>query len=245
MVHVKHLLPVQSKHYDRCLRIMNGLVADLPSRKILDWGGGSGPFASRLLDLGCRDVTLYDYLTPETETFPNLARATYVAAQDGSRLPFADDSFDVVVSLGVLEHVPFVSKSLEEVYRVLKPSGYFFVFAFPQRTAPLPVISGWLGRDPHPRKYSLRDLRIRLLDHGFYVRKAWRFYFLPKHLGGFPRWTQKLYSFFTPLIYLFDEIIARIPLLNLLCVSVECYAMKVPYMETLATFDDYLKKQSR
>lgn len=242
MVQVKDLLPVQLKHYDRCLRVMNRYVNDLPARNILDWGGGNGPLTSRMIHQGCKSVTLYDYLEPELTTFPNLDQATYVNAESDATLPFSDNSFDVVVSLGVLEHVPFVSKSLEEVYRVLKPSGYFFVFAFPQRSAPLAWISSLLGRDPHPRKYTMRDLQIRLLDHGFYVRSTWRFYFLPKHLGGFPRWIQRFYSLFTPLIYLIDEIIATIPFVNRLCSSVECYAMKVPYMETLATFDDYLKK---
>lgn len=243
MVQVRDLLPVQLKHYDRCLRMMNRYVKNLPERRILDWGGGNGPLSSRMIHQGCKSVTLYDFLEPELETFPNLKDVEYVRAESGSsQLPFADDSFDVVVSLGVLEHVPFVSKSLEEVHRVLKPSGYFFVFAFPQRTAPLAWISSLLGRDPHPRKYSMRDLHLRLLDHGFYVRKSWRFYFLPKHLGGFPRFIQKVYSLFTPLIYFIDEIFGKLPLLNRLCASIECYAMKVPYMETLASFDDYLKK---
>ena len=177
MVHVRDLLPVQLRHYDRCLKLMDKYVADLPGRKILDWGGGNGPLTSRMIARGCSDVTLYDFLAPEYDVFPNLRQANCVPAQAGSSgLPFEDNTFDVVVSLGVLEHVPFVSRSLEEVHRILKPSGYFFIFAFPQRTAPLPVISHWLGRDPHPRKYSMRDLQLRLLDNGFYVRKSWRFY---------------------------------------------------------------------
>ncbi len=243
MVQVKDLLPVQLKHYDRCLRVIERRVSGLQSRKILDWGGGSGPLSSRLIAGGCTDVTRYDYLEPEMITFPNLKNAKYVKATETSALPFQATPFDVVISLGVLEHVPFVSDSLKEVYRVLKPSGYFFVFAFPQRSAPLPWISSLLGRDPHPRKYSMRDLQRTLLDHGFYVRKSWRFYFLPKHLSGFPRPLQKLYSLFTPLIYAIDEIIGILPIINRLCASVECYAMKVPYMETLSTFDDYLKPE--
>lgn len=41
-------------------------------------------------------------------------------------LPFADDSFDVVVANHMLYHVPDLDKTLAEVRRVLKPNGRFF-----------------------------------------------------------------------------------------------------------------------
>ena len=42
---------------------------------------------------------------------------------DGTRFPFADDSFDVVISNAVLEHVADVKSVLEEALRVTRPSG--------------------------------------------------------------------------------------------------------------------------
>jgi ubiquinone/menaquinone biosynthesis C-methylase UbiE len=43
-------------------------------------------------------------------------------------LPFADQSFDVVVSHGVLDHVPMetAQKAAAEVHRVLRPNGLFY-----------------------------------------------------------------------------------------------------------------------
>lgn len=42
---------------------------------------------------------------------------------DGEHLPFADGSFDVVYSNGVLHHTPDTSGAVREVYRVLRPGG--------------------------------------------------------------------------------------------------------------------------
>ena len=45
--------------------------------------------------------------------------------EDASNLHFDDDTFDKVVSFGVLHHTPDIEKCISEVYRVLKPGGKF------------------------------------------------------------------------------------------------------------------------
>ncbi|WP_236789452.1 class I SAM-dependent methyltransferase [Amycolatopsis sp. GM8] len=47
---------------------------------------------------------------------------------DAERIPYPDNSFDLVVGHAVLHHIPDVSAALREVLRVLKPGGRF-VFA--------------------------------------------------------------------------------------------------------------------
>jgi ubiquinone/menaquinone biosynthesis C-methylase UbiE len=42
---------------------------------------------------------------------------------DGEKLPFADSSFDVVYSNGVLHHTPDTAAAVREIHRVLKPGG--------------------------------------------------------------------------------------------------------------------------
>jgi len=45
---------------------------------------------------------------------------------DLEKMPFSSESFDVVLSLWVLEHLENPLKVLSEIYRVLKPGGAFF-----------------------------------------------------------------------------------------------------------------------
>jgi ubiquinone/menaquinone biosynthesis C-methylase UbiE len=94
----------------------------------------------RLLEVGCGMGTdLLQFarggalctgvdLTPRSVEISSLhfglydMRADFVLG-DGERLPFADASFDVVYSNGVLHHTPDTARAVRELYRVLRPGG--------------------------------------------------------------------------------------------------------------------------
>ncbi|MEJ1157924.1 class I SAM-dependent methyltransferase [Prosthecomicrobium sp. N25] len=54
------------------------------------------------------------------------ANAAGVRNEDLTALTFADDSFDAVVSLDVLEHIPDFMAAFRECHRVLRPDGHLF-----------------------------------------------------------------------------------------------------------------------
>ena len=54
----------------------------------------------------------------ELEGFPNR-----LTQGDAEFLPFADRSFDVVYSFGVLHHTPDTPRGIDEIHRVLRPGG--------------------------------------------------------------------------------------------------------------------------
>jgi ubiquinone/menaquinone biosynthesis C-methylase UbiE len=49
---------------------------------------------------------------------------------DAEHLPFEDNTFDVIYSFGVLHHTPNTQKSIDEVYRVLKPGGRILIMLY-------------------------------------------------------------------------------------------------------------------
>lgn len=90
-------------------------------KKVLDIGVGDGRMPRNLLKFCTPDF----YGVDLTEQLKN-APVTKVRA-DTRRLPFKSDTFDVVYSLGVVEHFPETAQAIAEHVRVLKPGGRMFV----------------------------------------------------------------------------------------------------------------------
>ena len=93
--------------------------------RILDAGAGTGLVGKFLSEAGYRDLTAIDMSPGMLEE----ARAKGVYGQLrrmvlGGRLDFPDDSFDAVVSIGVLTQGHAPACSLDELVRVTKPGGY-------------------------------------------------------------------------------------------------------------------------
>jgi ubiquinone/menaquinone biosynthesis C-methylase UbiE len=95
-------------------------------RDVLDVGCGQGIDVARYAAAGAR-VTGVD-LTPRhvelaTAHLAALELDATIVPGDAEQLPFADASFDRVSSNGVLHHTPRFEVALQEVHRVLRPSG--------------------------------------------------------------------------------------------------------------------------
>jgi len=85
------------------------------SGKLLEIGGGNGFGAKCLAEMGFEVVSI-DPKPCEPSHFP-------VQAGDARDLQFADNSFDVIFSANVLEHVTDLAAALAEMKRVLRPGG--------------------------------------------------------------------------------------------------------------------------
>lgn len=94
---------------------------------MLEIGCGRGAFAKYLADQGA-ELTAGDFSPHAVELAATLleGRARTVVA-DVQSLPFPDESFDLVVSLETLEHVPDPDRGLAELVRVTKRGGRLIV----------------------------------------------------------------------------------------------------------------------
>lgn len=83
-------------------------------------------------------------------------------------LPFAKDSFDLVVIADVLEHLDNDKQLLSETFRCLKPSGAVMI------TVPAysHMWSDWDIRLHHKRRYTLNMIKSQVVDVGFGIKKA-------------------------------------------------------------------------
>lgn len=101
----------------------------------------------RVLDVGCGNQPLRALLPAETQyislDYPATARFRYSGRPsvfgDGQRLPFADETFDTVALLDVLEHIPRPDLAFAEAVRVTKPGGtilYQTPFLYPLHDLP-------------------------------------------------------------------------------------------------------------
>jgi len=61
-----------------------------------------------------------------------------VATADVTRIPMSSNSFDAVISLSVLEHLPEIKSAIEECMRVLKPGGELVIG--------MPAVNIWMNR---------------------------------------------------------------------------------------------------
>ena len=95
---------------------------DLRGLRVLDVAGGDGYWAGQARRRGARAVAL-DLATAKLSRGRQLSGAPALVRSDALRLPFADASFDRVMSICAIEHFDDGEKALDEMTRVLAPGG--------------------------------------------------------------------------------------------------------------------------
>ena len=92
-----------------------------------------------------------------------------VALASVTKIPVEDNSFDIVVSTEVLEHISQIDKAIKEIYRVLKPGGSFFV-SIPNNYCYKYKIKG--PHADHCNNWTYREFLTYILNFGFELVKS-------------------------------------------------------------------------
>lgn len=133
-------------------------------RTFLDVGCGTGAMSARLAKWG--KVVSADF-SPLALSFSRRRGLNHLVGADAMKLPFRSNSFDALIALDLLEHIPDDRAALCEFFRVLKPGGRIFLL--------VPAYAHlWSEHDValmHHRRYIRRELSERFTGAGFQIEK--------------------------------------------------------------------------
>lgn len=192
--------------------------------KALDWGCLSGHFSYFLLKKGM-DVTsfkgsgkfVFDELIKSGEI--KLVQADL--NEQPVKLPFSNNEFDYVFSLGVLEHVHETGGnevgSLKEIERILKEGGVFVCYHLPNKYGLTELIIRIpfvqiLCKDKflHSVRYEKKDIEEIVSKTNLKMIKCYRYGFLPKNTLCYLPKNLINNLFFTKLFYFLDNCLSKI-----------------------------------
>jgi SAM-dependent methyltransferase len=172
---------------ERRLQMIRAAAGDRLRGRIFEDGCGVGMYLVRLAQ-DARQAIGMDIELERTQEARRLAPQVFCGA--GEVLPFPDNSFDLILSHEVLEHVQDDRKAVEEIVRTLRPGGRLVLFV-PNRGYPfethgiywkgkyrfgnIPLVNylpdRWRNRlAPHVRIYSRASLGK--LFNGLPVRRV-------------------------------------------------------------------------
>jgi SAM-dependent methyltransferase len=107
------------------------------------------PVGAVVLDLGCRSGSFvpsngFSTIRLDIER-PQVTVGVMGVQADAARIPFRDRTFDAVISNHSLEHIEALEEALQEIGRVLRPSGALYV-AVPDATTVTDRLYRWMAR---------------------------------------------------------------------------------------------------
>jgi ubiquinone/menaquinone biosynthesis C-methylase UbiE len=107
--------------FNRCVPgILSEIAGDIKNRRILDVGCGIGKYSKLFAGNQYIGIDVGDYQFEK-----NLIEDSSFCRANVEDIPFKDNTFDIIFSSFMIEHVESADKALLSVYRALKQGGWF------------------------------------------------------------------------------------------------------------------------
>lgn len=167
----KERKPYTSYPYLLTEHLTNKYLGPAGERSLLDLGCGRGEFLNGFARCGFKATGL-DSSRMDDHPF---SEPIVIADIEGQRLPFDDNTFDVVFHKSVIEHIHDTNIFLSENYRILKPGGLMLCMAPDWRSQFLNFYDDYT----HIKPFTLKGLSIALEFQRFKILNAELFRQLP------------------------------------------------------------------
>lgn len=153
-------------------RYLSKAACAKPGQMIVDLAGGTGDVALAMAGPG-KEVVVCDP-SPAMMAMGRMRKgAQYLSFVEGTaeRMPFPDNSVDIVTMAFGLRNVTRQSQSLAEILRVLKPGGRFLCLEFSRPWTlvrpfydaysfhVIPRLGAWVAKDPAAYSYLVESIR--------------------------------------------------------------------------------------
>ena len=181
---------------DSLYRWLLRLLRVKPAQSLLDVACGQSPLVRLSSEMGLNACGV-DYAHTALNAVRQTGPGAYVTG-DAERLPFPDDGFDYVASVGSLEHYMDMERGARELARVLHPDGCA-VLLLPNTFSLLCNVyyafkTGWPINEGQPlQRYASRRQWEQLLEsNGLCIRRVVKYeYPRPASLAGFMQYVRR------------------------------------------------------
>lgn len=156
----------------------NYLNLNVKNSEVLDYGCGVGPIIEKVVKFHPKKITGIDIsevsVNKAKEKFKNSNKNIELFVDNCESTNFQENKFDLVYGLGILHHLQ-LSKSINEISRILKPNGKF-IFIEPLGTNPVinfyrSITPKSRSKDEHPlvsKDFKLIKEKFKILNLKYY-----------------------------------------------------------------------------
>lgn len=210
MKNVENDVYTQYKYNRKPKKIIEQIIAIVENTdknaKILSVGSGDGYVERYIVERTGRNIECLD-VSPKGVA---IARERGLEVYEGSvyDLPFKEDSYDLVLAIHIFEHLVTPEIFLEQVLRVIKPEGKFFISLPNYGNLAYRIkylIKGSLDTFlqitlGHFRHYTYREACKYLEEHEFKIIEKMTFVYGHSYIGFLTKIHKNLFSFSTLLL---------------------------------------------
>jgi len=198
------------KRYERQIAEISKFVQS--NSKVLDIGCGRGMTTAMIKQINPSVKVIGIDLNKFTSWKKYQRHGIKYFVRDALNLKFKDQEFDVLVSFGVIEHVPSDQKFIKENLRVLKKGGVSFILNIPNKYSINEFLAKKLGIWSHEIKYTFSEIETLLKSNGIENFVIKRRFLIPAQVCRIHNFLGNSFNkFYTQLDFL-DRLLCKLPL---------------------------------